>query len=253
MKNAIYYWIVLLNVISINAQDIYYRPISNLIFANTKKEVLNVGLNYEFRNTQVQAIYALSGKYFVYGTYNIDNSNYTYIPGILGSTRERENNNSGYSFGVGIQKLGAIGNYNNLELLIGYEYQKVNTTENFLNSTDKDYLNQKYYKIFTQFNIIKSKKKFDFGYSLKLAYLKFTDYQYNDYSGFKNKSNIFVDPSLSFNYKMLPQKDLLITSQIGFSAALNNFVLDGGNSTYYFISPILKFGIQYKFALLKNK
>lgn len=247
MKNSFYYLVVLFGVISMKAQDTYYKSTSNLIVANEKKGSLDLGLNYEFRNIQAQAVYLLSEKYFIFGTYNVNKSSYTYETFIFGDTREVENNNSGYSFGGGIQKLGRIGNYKNLELLFGYESQKVNNSENFPDSTDKDYLNQKYYKIFTQFNVIKSKTNYDFGYSLKLSYLKITHFDYNNSNYFDNKSLFLLDPTLSLNYKLLTNKSLLLTSQIGVSAALNNLEYDG--DTTYWISPILKFGIQYKFAL----
>ena len=104
-----------------------------------------------------------------------------------------------------------------------------------------------YYKIFTQFNVIKSKTNFDFGYSLKFSYLKLTHFEYNNSNYFENKSIFLLDPTLSFNYKLLTNKNLLLTSQIGVSAALNNLEYNG--ITTYLMSPILKFGIQYKFAL----
>ena len=247
MKNSFYCLVVLFGVISTKAQDTYYKSTSNLIVANEKKGFLDLGLNYEFRNIQAQAVYLLSEKYFIFGTYNVNNSSYTYETLIFGDTREVENNNSGYSFGGGIQQLGRIGSHKNLELLVGYEYQKVNNSENFPDSTDKDYLNQNYYKIFTQFNVIKSKTNYDFGYSLKLSYLKLTHFLYNNSNFFENKSIFLLDPTLSFNYKFLTNKNLLLTSQIGVSAALNNLEYDG--DTTYWISPILKFGVQYKFAL----
>jgi hypothetical protein len=247
MKKTLFCLFGLLSVMGIKAQDSYYKSTSNLIVANDNKATLEIGLNYEFRNVQAQAVYLLSDKYFIFGTYNINNSSYTYETFIFGDTRVVENNNSGYSFGGGIQKLGRIGNYKNLELLIGFESQKVNNSEHFPDSTDKDYLNQKYYKIFTQFNVIKSKTNYDFGYSLKLSYLKLTHFDYNNSNYFDNKSIFLLDPTLSFNYKLLTNKNLLLTSQIGFSAALNNLEYDG--DTTYLLSPILKFGIQYKFAL----
>lgn len=243
--------------LSTRAQETFYKATSNLIVANEKKGTLDIGLNYELRKIQAQAIYLLSEKYFVFGTYNINKSSYTYQPFIFGDTREVENNNSGYSFGGGIQKLGRIGNYKNLELLIGFESQKVNNFEFFptYNPEDKDHLIQNYYKLFAQFNIIKSKTNFDFGYSLKLSYLKFTHFEYNNWNYFDNKAVVFLDPTLSFNYKLLTNKNLLLTSQIGASVALNNLEYSYGNggfntfSTEYLLSPILKFGIQYKFTV----
>ena len=145
MKNTFYCLVVLFSIISMNAQDTYYKSTPNLIVANEKTGSLDVGLNYEFRNIQAQAVYLLTEKYFMFGTYNINNSSYTYTTFIFGDTRVVENNNSGYSFGGGIQKLGRIGNYKNLELILGYESQKVKNSEHFPDSMDKDYLNQNYF------------------------------------------------------------------------------------------------------------
>ncbi len=252
MKNAIIYSMLLFYSITVKSQEPFYEATSNLIVTNSEKGTFDIGLNYEFRNIQAQVIYNFSEKYFAFGTYNINKSSYTYQTFIFGDTREVENNNSGYSFGGGIQKLGRIGNYKNLELLIGFESQKVNNFEFFpnYNPEDKDHLIQNYYKLFAQFNIVKSKTNYDFGYSLKLSYLKFTHFEYNNANYFDNKSLFFLDPTLSFNYKFLTDKNLLLTSQIGVSAALNNleYFSDFTDSTYL-ISPILKFGIQYRFNL----
>ncbi|HQF47268.1 MAG TPA: hypothetical protein PLO52_04405 [Flavobacterium alvei] len=256
MKHIILCSLVLISYsISTRAQDPFYKATSNLIVANEKKGTLDIGLNYEFQNIQTQVIYNFTDKYFAFGTYNINKSSYTYQTFIFGDTRAVENNNSGYSFGGGIQKLGRIGNYKNLELLIGFESQKVNNFEfspNY-NPEDKDHLIQNYYKLFTQFNMIKSKTNYDFGYSLKFSYLKFTHFEYNNGYYFNNKAVFFLDPTLSFNYKVLSNKNLLLTSQIGASLALNNIEYsygDGGFTTFstvYLLSPILKFGIQYRF------
>lgn len=250
MKKAIIFLMLLLYSITVKAQETFYKATSNLIVANEKKGTFDIGLNYEFRNIQTQVIYNFSEKYFAFVTYNINNSSYTYQTFLFNDTREVENNNSGYSFGGGIQKLGRIGNYKNLELLLGFESQKVNNFEFFpnYNPEDKDHLIQNYYKLFAQFNIIKNKTNFDFGYSLKLSYLKFTHFEYNNWNYFDNKSVFLLDPTLTFNYKLLTNKNLLLTSQIGVSAALNNleYFADSTDSTYL-ICPILKFGIQYRF------
>lgn len=237
------------------AQEAFYKATSNLIVANEKERFLDIGLNYEFQNIQTQVIYNFTDKYFAFGTYNVNKSSYTYQTFIFGDTRAVENSNSGYSFGGGIQKLGSIGNYKNLEVLIGFENQRVDNLEfspNY-NPEDKDRLIQNYYKLFAQFNMIKSKIKYDFGYSLKFSYLKFTRSDYNNTDYFNNKTVFFLDPTLSFNYKLLTSKNLLLTSQIGVSAALNSLEYSYGNggfstfTTIYLLSPILKFGIQYRF------
>ena len=127
MKHIILCSLVLLSYsISTRAQETFYKATSNLIVANEKKGSFDIGLNYEFQNIKTQVIYNFSKKYFAFGTYNINNSSYTYQIFLFNDTRAVENNNSVYSFGGGIQKLGRIGNYKNLELLIGFESQKVN-------------------------------------------------------------------------------------------------------------------------------
>lgn len=248
MKIILTCFLFLIGLNSITAQDIYYKPISNIIFANDKG-TLDVGLNYEFKNTQFQAIYSLSEKYFMFGTYNLSNTSYSYSTFLWGTTRVVSTNNLGYSFGGGIKKFGRIGSYNNLELLSGYEFQKVNKLESSPEFTYRNVLNHNYYKIFTQLNIIKTKPKFDFGYSLKLSYLKIINYEessfYNSNVDYNGKSVVFIDPSVSFNFKMLNKKNLVLTSQIGISAGLNSLDFDGGKT--YLVGSIAKLGVQYRF------
>lgn len=254
MKKGIICLIGIFFSIPIEAQETFYRAASNIVVADSEKETFNLGVNYEFQSVQAQMVYNLTEKYFAFGTYNFDNSNLTYTT-LFGSKRTIEKQNTGFSFGGGMQKFGRIGNYKNLELLVGFESQKVNNFEfspNY-NPEDKDHLTQNYYKLFTQFNMMKSKTNFDFGYSLKFAYLKFTHFEYNNGNYFDNKSVFLLDPTLNFNYKFLPKKNLLLTTQIGISTALNNLEytsVEGSFTNYtteYLISPILKFGIQYRF------
>lgn len=243
--------------LSSNAQDIFYRSTSNIVVANTTKGSIDIGISHEFGNQQAQLIYNLTEKHFVFGTYNINNSNYTYNT-FFGDERAAENHNSGFTIGGGIQKLGRIGSYNNLELLAGFEMQHVKNLEyspNY-NPEDKDHLVQDYFKLFAQFNMMKNRTNFDFGYSLKFGFLKFTKFEYNNYeSDFNGKSVFLLDPTLNFNYKFLPKRNLILTSQIGFSTALNNIVNTETNgslttvSSTFIVSGILKFGIQYRFTL----
>ncbi|MFV8347144.1 hypothetical protein [Flavobacterium sp. ZB4P13] len=263
MKNTIICFVFIFLSKSLAAQDLffdygesYYKAVSNIVVADSEKGTFNLGVNYEFQSVQAQMIYNLTKKYFAFGTYNFDNSSLNYTP-LLGSNRTLEKQNSGFSLGVGIQELGRIGNYKNLELLAGFESQKVNNFDFFTNDLpeEKDHLKQKYFKIFTQFNMMKCRENFDFGYSLKFSYLKFTHFEYNNENYFNNKSVFLLDPTLNFNYKFLPKKNLVLTSQIGVSTALNNLESQSvnGNSTYYnsgyLISPILRFGIQYRFNM----
>jgi hypothetical protein len=271
MKNAIICFVFIFLSKSLTAQNLlfdyggaYYKPLSNIVVTDSEKGTFSLGVNYEFQNVQVQAVCNLTKKYFAFGTYNFDNSSLNYTP-LFGSNRTLEKQNSGFSLGVGIQELGRIGNYKNLELLAGFESQKVNNFDFSTNyhPEEKDHLRQNYFKIFTQFNMMKCRPNFDFGYSLKFSYLKFTHFEYYDgglfgnsnINYFDNKSVFLLDPTLNFNYKLLPKRNLSLTSQLGISTALNKLkdTSVDGNSTYYhsgyLISPILKFGIQYNFSV----
>ena len=71
-----------------------------------------------------------------------------------------------------------------------------------------------------------------------------------------------LDPTVNFNYKLLKNNQLLLTSQIGFSSSLWTIsdrrtekyswgrVSSIETSKFYF-SPILKFGIQYRINFKK--
>lgn len=243
--------------ILINAQ-FNYRAISNIVVSNPKKGAVDVGINYEFRNKQVQLLYNLTEAYFVFGTYNFNTSTNNYKTySMWGGDVERtsENDNSGFSFGAGKQHLGKIGPFNNTEVLVGLEIQKVNSFDYATNytTTYKEHIINNYFKAFGQFNMTKSRKFFDLGFSMKLSYLKYTLYEYNkSVNDFTGKSTLLIDPTMHFNFKMLDNKNLLFTSQIGLSTALwpiSDFKSNGYSSSesiIFLISPILKFGLQYR-------
>jgi hypothetical protein len=264
--------ILILLPIIINAQ-FSYRAISNIVVANERKGAIDVGVSYEFSNKKAQIIYNLTDKYFVFGSYNKNNSSDRYKT-LFGDQRITENLNSGFSLGCGMQKLGKIGNFNNTEILIGFESQTNESYDYAVNyhPEEKDYLNDRYYKVFTQFNMMKNRTQFDFGFSFKLSYLKIdkynTDKFYETVSDLKNdftgKSTFIVDPTVQFNYKLLPNKNLILSSQAGFSSALWTIndkkvvtYQSGGSSsseeTIFLFSPILKLGIQYRFNLYSKK
>ncbi|WP_309607594.1 hypothetical protein [Flavobacterium sp.] len=248
-----------------------YKATSNITNLNEKSNVLDIGVSYELRNKQTQVIYNLTNKYFLFGTYNDNNSTSTYKV-LFGDEQKIDIINFGYSIGFGIQKIAKLRKFENTELLFGCELQKFRTSQYSANYTDeKDFLEQNYSKIFAQFNIAKARTNFDFGYSLKLSYFIITSYSTkNDklyFSNLKNdftgKSTFMLDPTLNFNYKLLKNKQLLLTSQIGFSSSLwtisdrktekNSWGGESSLETYkFYFSPILKFGIQYRFNLKKE-
>lgn len=237
------------------SQETFYKANSNLVVADTINGHFNIGLNYEFSTKKIQLIYNFSPRYFVFGSYNFDNSNETQ-KSLFGDERTIEKQNSGYSFGAGLQKLGAVGIFKNLELLCGYEFQKVNNYEYYTNNIKlgKDHLNQEYFTVFTQFNMMRVMPRYDFGFSWKLTYLKFSKIEYNDLNGvFAGKHVFLILPTVNYNYKLLPKKKLLLTSQFGISAALMSLESETGNKNYsmttseYIAGSLLKIGIQYIF------
>jgi len=259
MKKLLPYTFLFFFTIQLKAQDTFYRATSNLAMINTEKGTLDIGVSHEFGNQQLQAIYNLSDKYFVFGTFNINRAKYTYQT-FFGDSRTAQNHNSGFSFGGGIQKLGRIGNYSHLEILGGLEMQTIDNVEFSpdYNPEEKDYLFEKYYKLFVQFNMMKNRKNYDFGYSLKFGYLKFTDYKGSSGNDFDNQEIFLLDPTLNFNFKFLPKRSLKLTTQIGFSTALNTisdkqtFGSGYSETTVQIFSGILKIGLQYRFPTNKT-
>ena len=84
--------------------------------------------------------------------------------------------------------------------------------------------------------------------------IKFTEIEYNDLSAvFAAKHVFLILPTVNYNYKLLPKKKLLLTSQFGISAALMSLESKTGNENYsmttseYIAGPLFKIGIQYIF------
>jgi len=241
------------------AQETFYRASPNVVNADGNAGTIQVELNYQISTIQAQFIYNVTSAYFLFGAYNVDDSNNTYRTLIFRDKRTLEKNNSGFNVGAGIQNFGTIGRYENLELLLGFEQQKVNNIEFFTDSQSsrRDNLMQEYYKIFTQFNIMKNRTNFDFGYSVKASYLKFTKIEFNTNTDvFQGRSLIFLDPTVNFNYKFLSNKNLMISSQVGLSLPLGSLKetsVSNDNSVAisksYLAGPIFKVGIQYRFNL----
>jgi len=156
IKKLFFYFLFLFLESNTVAQNVFYRATSNIVAVNDNKEAIHIEINYQINITQAQLIYNLSNTYFIFGAYNFDNTSINYSP-FLGKLTTRKKNNSGFSFGAGVQKLGNIGKFKELELLAGFEQQKVNNYEYLANSPElgNDHLIQDYYKLFTQFNMIK--------------------------------------------------------------------------------------------------
>jgi hypothetical protein len=258
------------NILGLTSYE--YQAISNLTNGNEKANVVDLGINYEFNNKQAQIIYNITDKYFLFGSYNENNSTSAY-KSLFGVERKVNVLNSGYSIGFGIQKIVKMRKFESTELLFGLESQKFQTSDYIVNyrleGTD---LKQNYSKFFTQFNIAKVRTGFDFGYSLKLSYFIITSYSLKDNKpnssnlkiDLRGKSTFMLDPTLNFNYKILKDKQLLFTSQIGFSSSLWQIrdkktvkYSSGGESSsttiQFYFSPILKLGIQYRINFKNEK
>ena len=240
------------------SDDLLYHETSNILVSEKKSNVLDLGINYIFGYKEFQAIYNINKQFLAFGSYNFNTSTEE-RSGFFGDKITQENNNSGYSLGLGIKNFGEIGDYETLEVLVGYEFQEAITGSYFTNSNyfqKKELLAQKYYKFFTQFNMIENGNRHLSAISLKISYFKFL--QNPIYNG---ATNLFFTPSYSYNYKLLSNKSLILTSQIGISVPIKSFEsyfysadgnLFGGQSNYV-VGAILKFGIQYKINLKSNK
>ncbi|MDI9311376.1 MAG: hypothetical protein QM535_14285 [Limnohabitans sp.] len=250
--------IAILNISMINAQsnNLDFKEISNIVVADKRAKILNIGASFEFGTIQFQGVYTFNGHLFCFTTYNFNNTT-SESKGLFGDCVTHINNNKGYSFGGGYQNFGYIGSYNNLEILIGFENQESHIISFFSSKKDSEnknekILNQEYYKFFTQFNLVKSREHFDSGYSLKLSYFKFTENPI-----YNNATNFFIAPSYFINYKVLSSKSLIFSGQVGLSIPLYSFQnsKSGANLSFiqseYVIGAILKIGVHYKFDLKK--
>ena len=172
---------------------------------------------------------------------------------LFGDVTNYQNNNIGYSFGAGFRNFGKIGAFKTLELVGGYEYHK-----DFIERLGEKYnfsfeapLDQSYTKYFIQFNAIYEGRRNVSALSLKISSFKFLENPL-----YKGQTNVFIAPSYSFCYKLLKNKSLVLSSQVGLSIPIKNFETktDSGSVLFisqsdYIIGGILKFGIQYKFNL----
>ena len=242
-----------------------YKAISNIVNPIENASELKIGINYEFQNLQLQSIYNLTQKHFIFATYNKNNST-SQVKYLFGDIKNIDINNSGFSFGSGFQKLLNNKRFKYRTMVLGVEFQEFNNSEYSPNSPlNKESSVFKYYKVFAQYNLSKVRENYNFGYAFKLSYFKIIeDLKINNEfaNSFKGKNTIMIDPTINFDYKILQSRNLMIMSQLGFSSALW-FVRDkqiDGNGTFVsstetaelFISPIVKIGIQYNFKLFNT-
>ncbi len=240
------------------SEDLSYHETSNILVSEKKSKALNIGVNYTLGYKEFQVIYSIDSRFLVFGMYNY-NTLTEERTAFFGDKITQENNNNGYCLGIGIKNFGEIGDYETLEILGGYEFQKAAIASYFTNSKyvrEKEFLDQKYFKYFVQFNMIQNGNRHFSGTSIKISYFKFQENQI-----YKNSTNLFFTPSYSYNYKLLSNRSLILTSQIGISIPIKSFETSNSSDNGSFISQqsdyvigaILKFGVQYKFSLTKKK
>ena len=254
-NNYLEFFALLFPLFMYSQTDLAYHEPSNILLIEKNEKVLDIGINYNSQYKEFQAIYNLNNKFSAFAMYNFNDSESS-TKSVFGDVTNYQNNNTGYSLGAGFRNFGTIGRYKILELLVGYEYHK-----DFIEKLGKKYssfdnlpLDQSYSKFFLQFNMIKENERTVSAFSLKTSTFKFIENPL-----YKGQKNIFIAPTYSFCYKILSDKSLVLSSQIGVSVPVRIFenIRDFGNNGYstqsdYIISGILKFGIQYKFNLKKT-
>lgn len=242
---------------SYTQEDIYYKPLSCVYSADERAGVINVGINDEFTNIQTQIIYNITDKFILFGTYNFDNFKVNYTPILFGSATTTKKNNQGYSFGGGMQfKISNL----NLELLAGFERQHINNNKWYTNSDSKPWqILEKYNKPFVQGNFIFNKSRVNYAFIVKLSYLHILSHQSDKNisrimrtSSLEGKSGLVTDICFGYDYKLLANRNLLLSGQIGFSSLLESVRYETAfSSTGQSISAgVIKLGIQYKFKSL---
>lgn len=239
-----------------NAQEVYYRPLSNIYSGNSTPNAVNVGVSFEFTNIQTQIIYNLNKSIILFGTYNIDKFTVTHTPLIWGSKTQTKKDNSGYSFGGGIR-------YKRFEFLVGFEKQNVEINSKYVNSSSKSWnVYEEYYNPFIQTNIIFNKNRFNYAILLKLSYLYLSKLQSDNNpshimktSGFEHKSSLGFGASFGFDYKVLPKRNLIFSSQLGLSNFTNKLKYTEKSNNSYSVTTIkiggliAKIGIHYIFNI----
>lgn len=226
MKKISLFFAGLLTVSMASAQFTHYRPGSNAFAGDIEKSTLNLELSYEFNNMQIQGTYAFSSNLFLTAVFNTDFSSVTIKP-MLGPDATQERDIKGGTFALGYYNFSELGMFNHLELLGGYSYQDIHTTEfpkNTPETEDKTQIHQIHHRVFAQFNAIQSINRIEWGPSLKTTFLTIPDFTVNNQEYLlQGKSTLVLEPSVSFNYKLLKSQRLRLTSQVGVYTALFKF------------------------------
>ncbi len=243
------------------SQEVRHAITSNWVVVNSKKQDFNFEVSTNLKvEPKIDVSYILSNKIALFGSYNWiywRNRRHTFLKGLFGGPGYDfvENKNSGYSLGVGFLNTFSIGKFKNTNIILGFESQKLNLVEYSPTYPNKrDIINEKYYKIFLQFNISKSIDKFSFGYGLKISYFNITDLQnkiyYDDDTDLKTiqlqKNNLIL---FSFNvnteYTLSKNRLLVLTFQYGVAGALDNFGENINREGFWGIMN--KIGLKYTF------
>lgn len=242
---------------SYTQEDVYYKPLSCVYSADERAGVINIGVSYEFTNIQTHVVYNATEKLILFGTYNFDHFKVIYTPLLFGRTTATKKNNQGYSFGGGMQL--KVGN-SNLELLAGFERQHINNNKWYTDSDSKPWqILEKYSKPFVQSNLIFNKSSINYAFILKLSYLHIFLHQSDKNLSrimqtpeFEGKSGLVTDICFGYHYKLLANRNLILSGQIGFSSLLESVRYETAfSSTGQSISAgFIKLGIQYKFKSL---
>lgn len=249
------------------AQHSYQNTSSIIVNSNNKKNEASVETSFEFNHFQLTGIYNISEKVFLHSNLTLNvlqQKADKFFSGFLeGKPIILHNNDVGFGLGFGLQNIGRIGKYN-IQSIFGYEYEKQNYTfdERRLNNYDNlvdsvSNQNTAYYKVSSNLNLTKINDKYNFSYLLRLAYCKFTKYQYdNTDATIRNSGFAIAEPAVEIDFKLLKNKNLFITTQVGLSLPLGNFEysykadlpFDATTDTNeYLLDIILKLGVKYNF------
>ena len=243
-------------------QLIYYSPSPNYVLGVTEFGSLPFEINFQTPRLEVNAGYIFSENYFAMASVNFDSFTSTYNRGLFSSPRKREKNNTGFRIAAGRQNLGNIGNYKNLEVLVGVESQWSSILDYFERDGPEIAFNleQHQFNIYAQFAMTKVAARYDFGYSVKLNYLKFTKIRVDDMAVFPSgEGNILVQPGIHYNRMISKDRKLSIISSFSLAIPLSGrrITLDDETIVYNvektLLRPVLAIGLRYVFHKKKGQ